>query len=544
MNNKVVIILICFCVSVNGQNDEHILQKATSYFNEVNAHSLKSYTPELIHTPTIFTQEYYKMPASKIVLLQNKALAANRTIGVSLISSARYSGAGIAVEDLDFDKNISLNAQLGLNWDIVNNGFIKQKIEAEKYATQAALLGIEEANNYAQLQYASRYQQIIFSFNELLIAELESHLSLYEKQLALYYQLYYQNKIPYTKILVLKKAMRAIETRLCQTKNYNASLNYTRGLGKDLGIFELNLEAIMGHYKANINRDETEKLNNKLVDLSYQSKKETSLSVYASYQYTANQNFSSPSISPVVGFRFKMPFKINNNRDHLIALEKAILKEKIDFEEENTSKEIVNNYYEFTYKLKQFKDLHHNFLMAKEQLLSASIANKNVIATTISSFSITNEILTLRREMIDVNRQMYLLALKVFTLAGLTQTKDVFQFVSTINLSDEKESFSVVMNTGTTIEDIAFKIQYLKRKRIQSVILTGDKNLIYQQTRLALEAEEIQVQTVFPAMYTELHVSDYTTKEQLMNTAFAKNGNVVLNDLEALIGLEMKALKE
>ena len=107
--NRVVIIFISFCVSVFGQNNTQTLQEATSYFNEVQFHDLTSYTPTLVNTPTVFTQQYYKVTSHKTALLHSKALAAKRDLGLSLISSARYSGKGIALEDLEFNNDMADN---------------------------------------------------------------------------------------------------------------------------------------------------------------------------------------------------------------------------------------------------------------------------------------------------------------------------------------------------------------------------------------------------------------------------------------------------
>lgn len=540
------IIIALLCVTfATAQKSEGLVAKMEALFEQIPTQQFQFYTDSISNfsSETFFSKTFFPFNNYEDSLLLTQKRLLHKDYGLSFRANGRYSARNAFVLTDDQNINTQLSVNAGIQWNVLKEGFFDRKWKEDHIDVQREINSLETQQQEAEKQYGLRYQHIIYEFNRRLEVEFTNQIGLLKLQLDVYYALYYEHLVSYQDILALKKKMDAIDTQLQQITSFNEQYEYKTTASTTFGLFDIAIDDVVNYYNTHHNNEKLLSLKNE--QLALQKKKKNLAKLNLFIQYQAQQSLQQQvQYTPMVGFNFSVPLQRKVNPEHL-NYESEIIKEFYTITQENTIKEIHVNYKEFVFKLKQFKDLYYNFQLQKEKLLTVKFTKQYAKASTvIASLQHINEMMVIQTEAISLLSQLYLKALKIFTLAGIEVETNCTDFMKNVHISEAKpKQIYVLWNTQKPLDNAAFMLNYLKRKHYNTILLTGNiENKTYALVKEMLVLEGFTVIEQLTA-YETLKIKNLESLSTIKSTLTKTEQQLVLEDIHMLIQLEKQHLK-
>ena len=254
------------------------------------------------------------------------------------------------------------------------------------------------------------------------------------------------------------------------------------------------------------------------------------------------QNGTGLRQSPVIGLNFEMP--IQNFRPHQqngVGLESQIIDDISNLDKEADIHKICDHYVEYQQILREVKRLYYQLHWEKEQLQSALItkqkADDKVKITTVTHL---NNVLTLRRDIIQYQQELYRIALNIFTIVGLKSLKSTSSMLVPINWEEVRPNRAImVLNTAKDLTDIQFYVHYMKRKNFNKVYLVGEKDQTFRLTAELLAMEGFELFFRLDDRIPRKVVSQFESVKELRKYTEKVDKTVIITDIHELIDLEL-----
>lgn len=256
----------------------------------------------------------------------------------------------------------------GLDWDILKNGFFDNRWKNKILQEELKLLEQKNFTNNVYAFQSIQKEQLIKYFNTKKLEILKARESLNKEQVLVI------EKLWSIKHITKDNYLKAIQNTTDIDAQYNLYGNYNevktqnqKELEVDLPLLEIDIATIL----ATATTDTIDKYATNYENIAkYKSKQlnEISLKAYTRYNYYDVYNSNQPNRSYVsVGMNLAVPLSFTQKRKQ----ELYILQNQIDnYKQKNISGDmqanILNLYYEYQYKLKQFKNLYHKRLVYME----------------------------------------------------------------------------------------------------------------------------------------------------------------------------------
>jgi hypothetical protein len=493
----------------------------------------------------IFKQEFYEQKHFKDSLINNKMIINQQDIGLHFRSNAKYNLLKNSLPNSDDFLRSRVNISAGLEWDVLKYGWRDRKVKAKQLQTELEIEQLTQEFKKDQQNYLHRYHYTHFIFNQFLLEELQFHGQLYNEQIALYMDMYYLNLLPYSDIIALKQRQKEIAVKINEieraTEVSTYSSDYEQG---QFPFFDLNLKEIVQTFQGNHLADTIANKQKQHLQSAYELKNEMTFGVYTHLQLFKSATAEEWMVSPVVGVNLSVPlFKNKRQEFKSLGFEKQIIDEKLNVQKDNELKAIYQLYSIYQDQLKSVKGLYYRLYFEKEKLQTALIKKQKAEQSSIiSTFSHLNNMLEIRREVTMVKQQMYLVALEIFTTVGTEHLKVNSPMIELIEWEDIRPStVAVILNANKDMTDIQFFIQYMKRKNINKIHLTGGGGS-YKLTKELLEYEGFELLQEVEAS-SIIQVEDFTVLKDLKTVIHQPGKLIVLRDLHELLAFEMQTFK-
>lgn len=429
-------------------------------------------------------------PVNKDQLYDLKIKRLEQDWGISLRAQVNHNFESQFFVQDEFDlQQTPMRMRVGLDWELMKNGLLshQNKIQQLKNEKEADWLRFDKQKNKERLFY--RYNVLIYYFNLEKIKLLKLRKSQLEAQLQLLYRIYYVRDIMFEEVISMKGQLEQVDVQLKNYLDYNAMMETTIGLDKfqsDINIFQLPVLDIDVNrlirdsaHMSSVEKplwleQENDRLQNALVnDISLR------LQLYQNMGFadpnTPNQTYTSAGVVASVPIDL---FYRGSVPEEVVSSESLIREQKAKYGDLNSATEIVNYYYEFNYKLKQYVEFLYKYMLYEEKLRVEQV-DKEQFTDYYQPFRILkyhDQLNLIKLELIDLKQQLYLFLLQIYSKTNLKSIKDYLLPVSSGQyFAKLPASRTIFMENDDFIKfDPHFIEHYLRFNDFNYAILEGD----------------------------------------------------------------------
>ncbi len=552
---KSILIASYFLISllINAQQiQETLVKDVAEYFDSFNTNLLTPLVSNKNINLSIFSTKDATPTNYLDSLYQTQLNTAKKDIGLKLKFNSRVS-FGNDITSLNDSAQLSkYQVKAGVQWNIFKEGYKNNQLNQSILQNKQLIQRLNEQLNEHEFQYVSRYQTILQYFHQGLKQELTVHIALLQKQLKLFTSMYYLHLVPYSRILELKKQIEAIELELSHIPSSDDFPLFEQRLPiqniSQWEVFDINLEQLLYAYKSNTISDSILTLEKE--NLHHQFKKQNliNFNLFAEYQVkTTTQN--QTLLNSFIGGNLTIPLATSKKqKQQTVYYEEKILEEALLTEKDQTVHQIKTYYEEYQKSIQKIQDLYYQLFIELENLKTQTFIKDEVTplsSTALASFQHQNRILSIRKEMIQTKKTLYLTALKIFTLAHMDEkdlaTESIIQKIQWKDLYHS--NIILILNNDKALDDIHFFIHYLKRKEFKKIYVTSSSHDRDNLTQELLKMEGFTLVDNIENLPI-VSIKQYSSSLAFFQAIESVQTPIVIDDLHDLIQLEQHTLQK
>ena len=382
----------------------------TSGFTQLN--SLFSYHPTITQNNRVLNDQ--------ILLNELKAGQYKKDWGLEL--NAGYSEN--FNPNFSDDDNLIYNRRIqsGVSWDILNSGFVENRKLSKAALLQNMLMEQTLSVSGGQEVFTARWNRIIFAFNKEKVRLLDLRLQLLRAQNAAASKLFHTKYISKESMLESDKRLAEISSMYDIYKTYNEQLQI---LNTDtvlnithFPLIDIRYEKVFEtQYNQETPHDSIYQIMMAKSALENDFLNEVSLNAYLRYNYydlvianPANRAFMSAGLNLSVPLFFG-----GKTRKQYNEVKARLEHDKMLSSARNEEKDLLNDCYEYRYKLKQYISFYQKKLIF-EEILRQENARKKIDPVSFNPYkaiSLKDDILSIELELTDLQQNMYLKLLRI-----------------------------------------------------------------------------------------------------------------------------------
>lgn len=473
------------------------INQLTSIWNENQKIDFKTLivdsTLKLTQEPFKIVEQNNQLGYKSLLLKQNKLQQEINRKNLGLHATVAYQeNFNSPIVDPEEIVVFKRRAITGIDWDILNNGFYENRLKNKILKAEYAL--IEKKHNVDKLfnTHSKHIEQIIRHFNEKKIQILKSRESLNKQQSEIVEKLWaikHITKVDYLKVL---QNTTDVKAQFALYKNFNdVVLSDNQKIEIDLPILDIIISDLF--QKANFPISDTTKINyDDLARYNSSYLRDVNLKVYSRYNYYDVYNASSPNRSYVsVGMNLSLPLAFNQKeKRESYLLQQEITNFKPNNSDENLEVFLLNSFYEYQYKLKQFKNLYHKRLVF-EELLRTERAKQQLNDLEFNpnaALYILDDYWSNAIELLDLKQDMYKILANIKTKTPNINLSDYTKTLTldNLNISSSNPPFKAVYIWSDAFKNNSIEVvnEYCKVNEFNNLLVSYnfDKKYLSQLT--------------------------------------------------------------
>ena len=387
----------------------------------------------------------------------------------------------------DLDNNISFNRriQAGLDWDLLKGGLLENRAKAKALTYDATFEEMKLNDEISKDLYLNRFNKTIISFNKLKIEVLNTRRNLISSLFNSEESLYFSKHLNKEELLdaQLRNAEIAGLLQVFEPYNNYSSLKEEPFNGSDnIPLFDLNYEVVLQKFNT-LKRDSIAELLKTESSLLSKWYNEISLGSFTRYNYfdlasnapQYNRSFVS------LGMNLSVPIPLNISKKQQVKAGELNAK-LIEFDKKNNlyEEELLNDLYEFRYKLKQYIGFYYKQQKQYESLRIEEVKRKlrSNYFSSINAIKLIDDILATELEMIDLKQNLYLKLIRIHQKVPESKLQDLVKNfnIPQINETGNEIKRSVYIWTSVFSKNSpAFLSQYILYNKCANIILAHQK---------------------------------------------------------------------
>lgn len=469
---------------------------------------------------SLFSKQFSDSNRVENFLIQLKKLESNYYKGnIGLGFNAAFLNNPTGGEQ-DFDNIIYRSRFItDVGWDILRSGYVHNRLKAQIAENECKIAAIEDKELKKNASFAILWNYIIYQFNLQKIQVLNDRMKLAQNKIDAIKKLYFLNKVDETELLRHFESIAEIRSMFNVYKEYNDQLKLEYQFADDdmfnLPLIDIKYNTIKDRLDGQ-QQDSIVYLLKENIDLNNKFIKDISLRTSVRYSYY-DLVTNNPSTRDFISLGISLGIPINFNRktkQDWINLQKESVEYIPESERVIIQKSILNNYYEFRYKLKQYTSMHYKRLLYQELLRkeNARYSVDYLSFNPVSSLRILDDLMKIDIEMLDLKQQMYLKLITIHSEIPYNQIEDLY----TVQLLDDEfekiySSKRSIYIWDTIFEDfkLPFLLSYIEKEDFEGVIIS------YNQKQKNNKIKNDFIDTLFSK---GVRVEIMTGKNSLLNT--------------------------
>ncbi len=381
-------------------------------------------------------------------------------------------------------------AVTGFEWDILKSGFYESRTKNKILKLEAEALAKKQYTSNLNAFTAKNTEQIIRHFNEKKIDILNARKKLNDEQTVTVEKLWSIKHITKDDYLKAIQNTTDINAQYNLYRNYNeVDLPNRSKFDFDLPILDLDLAKLF--QSANVNPIDTSVLvpNSQIAKLKSSFINEISLSTYARYSYYDVYNANSPNRSFMsLGMNLSVPLVFNQKeKREYYTIQGQIVNQKEEVINHDIQINLLNYYYEYQYKLKQFKNLYHKRLVFLELLRTERVKNdlKDFEFNPNTALFILDDYWSNAIELLDLKQDMYKILLTLKTKLPNVSTTEYTKplNLNNLNIAASNPPFKAVYVWSDAFKNHSQTVinEYCKVNEFNPIILSYNTSKVYLQ---------------------------------------------------------------
>jgi hypothetical protein len=475
------VLLLTFCTSFgSAQNDSLFSLKITdlkALFNNAKYTPIQFNDTNLVVLRTISESKKNDSEIYRSTYLEKQRELKNSDYGVNLTGSYTEN-FNPDVADINDNLVYTRKFQAGINWSILNNGLLDNKIQVKLLDDRIERQKLKNESTNQSAYYLARFDQTIFIFNKIKVNLLNERETSLLKQYDLISELVLLKRLP-------KEDLIRIETRLAEVQSlkkvynsYNNYLNYENDTlefdHQNLPLIDLNYDNIF----STIENQTSDVMMNNEYQQYYKWYHQISLKANVKYNYydlisTSNRDFFSAGLS------VNIPIPFNTKLTNEIAHEKwKYDNEQLYANRNNVHEDVLNVAYEFRYKLKQFIGFYQKRTLLQEKLrieeVKIKLGDNNI--DPMGSLDLIDDLVSVDIELIDLLQNLYLKAIKIHSKVAFAKMDNIVvqESIQSVNkYADNKGTGVYVWSKVFKENDEGFLAEYCIYNNFNKVIVSA-----------------------------------------------------------------------
>ncbi len=378
----------------------------------------------------------------KLFDLQIKQLERDWGLNVRTQFNHNFDQSFLIDEDADAQINPT-RFRLGMEWELFNEGFFGHKNKAQQLQNEKEMDWLEFDQRRNQERHFYRANILNYFFNKEKIRVLKERKQSLEVQLALLYRIYYLRDVLFDEIIAMKGDLEQVEVQLKNYTDYNAYVESILGIDKfpekidvaKLPIVDVDIHRMLqdsGFHLANETvtklMAENERLKSSPInDVSLRLQLHQNLGL--SYGTGANRVYTSAGLSASFPFQIFSEQALNTEIGQVKNMERQKWQQ---YEDLTMTTDILNLYYEFNYKLKQYVEFLYKHLLYEEKLRVEQV-NRMQFTDYYQPFQLLkyqDNLYAVELELLDLKQQLFTYLLRIYAKTGLKSLRPYLMPVS------------------------------------------------------------------------------------------------------------------
>ncbi|MEO6302180.1 MAG: TolC family protein [Bacteroidia bacterium] len=381
-------------------------------------------------------------------------------------------------------------AVTGIEWDFLKSGLYESRTKNKILKLEFDALEKKQFSNNLTVFQAKSTEQIIRHFNEKKIEILDARKKLNEEQTVTVEKLWSIKHITKDNYLKAIQNTTDINAQYNLYRNYNeAEIKNRSKFDYDLPILDIDLAKLF--QSANITAVDTSVVgpNSEIAKLKSAFINDISLSTYARYSYYDVYNPDQPNRAFMsLGMNFSMPLAFNQKeKREYYMIQSQIANQKDALVNEDIQINLLNYYYEYQYKLKQFKNLYHKRLVFLELLRTERVKHdlNDMEFNPNTALFILDDYWSNAIELLDLKQDMYKILLSLKTRFPKVNTAEYTKplNLNNLNIASSNPPFKAVYVWSDAFKNHSQTVinEYCKVNEFNPILISYNTTKVYLQ---------------------------------------------------------------
>jgi hypothetical protein len=369
-----------------------------------------------------------------------------------------------------------------IGWDILQSGYVHNRLKSQIAENESKIAAIEDKELKKNASFAILWNYVIYQFNLQKIQVLNDRMKLAQDKIDAIKKLYFLNRVDESELLKHLESIAEIRSMFNVYKEFNEQLKVEYQFNSndtlDLPLIDIKYNAIKERLDGQ-QQDSISYFLKENIDLKNKFVKEISLRTSVRYSYY-DLITTNPSSRDFFSLGISLGIPINFNRktkQEWIDLQKESVEYIPESERITLQKSILNNYYEFRYKLKQYTSMHYKRLLYQELLRkeNARYSIDYLSFNPVSSLRILDDLMKIDIEMLDLKQQMYLKLISIHTEIPYNEIDELY------NIHALDDEFEKIYSSKRSIYiwdnifenyNLPFLLSYIEKEEFDGVIIS------------------------------------------------------------------------
>jgi len=340
------------------------------------------------------------------------------------------------VEDLEENISFQRRIQVGAQWDVLRNGYFENKARARMLQDRIIRERLGNDISKEGQYYLERFDQTVFTFNQLKIKLLKDRSKALKQQYELIRELVFLKKLNKEQLIKIEIRLSEVESLINVYKNYNDYLGLTKTKvsfdPKNLALIDLDYDAIFD--LVGVQTDSLLSNNSYVEYLKWYH--QVNLRPFVRYNFfdiilNQNRSYFSAGINVTVPLSFDTKLRNEIENEKWKYDNEQFIKDRSRLHEE-----VLNTAYDFRYQMKDFIGNYQRRKLISERLRieKAKLRLTGVSPDPFKGLELFDDLMAADVELIEVLQGLYLKALKIHTKIPGTEIEDLIKTESSGNL--------------------------------------------------------------------------------------------------------------
>lgn len=389
----------------------------------------------------------------------------------------------------DDDDNLIYQRRLqaGITWQILGDGFVSNRLNEKELRNKILINQYLVPFELKENSYSINWNLIIYLFNKEKIKILETRKKIVDELTDVAEELHlkkYLTRENYLKILSRGAEVEALNKIYSdfnlQYGSYNDTLNIDIN---NLPLLDINYIEVFKVLDPAV-KDTLTRLYLENLQLDHSLLHDIRLNTGLRYNYydlviPGYRSFFSLNVG------ISAPIVFQQKKKNEIARLKAdqamfALQQQFD----GRQKELLNECYEYRYKLKQYISFHQKYVLYEELIRRMNATQRIDLESfnPVEGITLIDDMLAIKMELIDLRQSLYLKLLRIYTKSGAQKAEDVSHLMEIPNYFDIHEVTHQSVYVWSKIfkkKNIGFISEYVVFNKFNNVVLSINQDPEY-----------------------------------------------------------------